>query len=166
MKSKETKKAGTKFALIRALKLYFLGVLIQGGTWFSDDNYEYGWNLATIRFMGILNRIAFAYFVVAVIELWLPKVQISENRNPHLAIFIQQTWGWIACTLLVAAFLMMTFLTYVPSWQSHYRWTSEDPPQKEYLGDDETITIECNIRGHISTPECSAQGFYDRALFG
>ena len=28
MKSNETKKAGTKFALIRALKLYFLGVLI------------------------------------------------------------------------------------------------------------------------------------------
>ena len=156
MKDNETKKAGTKFATIRALKLYFLGVLLQGGDWFSDDNYEYGWNLATLRFCGILNRIAFAYFIVAMIELWLPKVKISSDGNPHLAIFVQQSWGWLACTLVVIAFMLMTFFTHVPSWQSHYRWTNDDPPKKEYLPDGETFTIDCDVRGHISTPECSA----------
>jgi len=73
MTNDETKKAGTKYAFVRALKLFFLGVLIQGGTWFGDDSYSYGWNLATIRYGGILNRIAYAYFFVALIELWVPK---------------------------------------------------------------------------------------------
>lgn len=116
MKDNETKKAGTKFALIRALKLYFLGVLIQGGNWFGDNNYSYGWNLATIRYCGILNRIAWAYWIVALCELWLPKRSPSEDSNPHISLFVTHIWGWVVSSLFVILYLILTFATYVPTW--------------------------------------------------
>ena len=35
----------------------------------------FGYNLTTMRLCGILNRIAFAYFFLSLIELWVPKMK-------------------------------------------------------------------------------------------
>ena len=53
----ESRWRGTKYVAIRAFKLYALGVLLQGGGWFSDTLYAYGYNLSQLRYCGILNRI-------------------------------------------------------------------------------------------------------------
>lgn len=118
--SEEKAKEGTKYALTRALKLYFLGVLLQGGDWFDPSNYSYGQHLNTIRWCGILNRIAYAYFFIAIIELWIPKRDF--DYSPHANIFINHYPGWLINLLFVLIYTLMTFLTYVPSWESHYKW--------------------------------------------
>eukprot|EP00966_Prymnesium_polylepis_P240874 5570580-Prymnesium_polylepis.1 len=53
------RREGLRHVLTRVLKLFFLGVLLQGGGWI--DSYEYGFNWCTMRWMGILQRIAFGY---------------------------------------------------------------------------------------------------------
>ena len=65
---------GTVASIVRALKLYGLGVLLQGGGFIGSSAmgpYTFGFNLSTLRVCGILNRIAFAYLFAALIELWL-----------------------------------------------------------------------------------------------
>ena len=44
--------AGVKAVLLRSFKLYMLGELLQGGGWIGGGSY--GYNLATLRFCGIL----------------------------------------------------------------------------------------------------------------
>lgn len=86
-------------AAVRCVKLWLLGLALQGGG-FPDTDYTYGWyvetdrfdrnipllnwnglfphhrNLATIRWCGILQRIAWAFAVVACAEIYLqPSVQ-------------------------------------------------------------------------------------------
>jgi hypothetical protein len=94
--------AGSRAVLWRGLKLFLLGVLLQGGGWI--DGYSYGYNLATIRWCGILqrcagavpmipdpipaprphesppmHRIGYAYTVAALLELWVPERQLVES---------------------------------------------------------------------------------------
>ena len=153
---------GTKYVAVRALKLYALGVLLQGGGWFG--NYSYGFNLSTLRWCGILNRIGFGYLVVGLVEIWVPEVGSgSPGKSPHCAIFTVHAWKWLIVSLFVVLQIALTFGTYVPDWQSEWGWNAT-------VGDsvllNETFTIKCNVRGHVKTPECSATGFFDRALFG
>ena len=185
--SYETKIKGTKYALTRAIKLYFLGVLLQGGGFFR--NYNYGYDLSTVRLCGILNRIGFAYFVVAMFELWLPNNSCNQQQgrqnkvsSPHLRLFLNNSWKWFAASVFLMIYLCMVLFTYVPNYKSHFKWEyvkkdighnrTKIKQLQVYLPDDEMITIECNNYGYETiigvangTPECSAIGVYDRAIF-
>ena len=60
---------GRRLLVSRRLVLLVVGqrlVLLQGGGWIMN-----GYNLATMRWCGILNRIGFAYFFAGCIELWV-----------------------------------------------------------------------------------------------
>ena len=56
--------AGLKKLIWRAFKLFLLGVATQGGGFPDPGEGTVGYDLRTIRWCGILQRIAFAYFVV------------------------------------------------------------------------------------------------------
>ena len=174
---------GSRVAFVRALKLFFLGVLVQGGGF--PDSYSYGFNLSTIRWCGILNRIGFAYLMAALIELWVPERDMSvaggtmatwpygasgtyPRRWPHAQVFSTQVWKWLAAASFVALHLMLTFFTPVPSWTSYYGFNASlTPPGPALLSPQHAFTVHCDgVRGHIETPECSAEGYYDRLLFG
>ena len=173
--------AGTRAAAVRALKLYWLGVLLQGGGWIGS--FSYGYNILTLRWCGILNRIAFAYLVVALAEVWLPNTRASaccttgstadgapaplEGGSgvciPHCRLYGRYGYHWLLAVAFLLLHLVVTFATFVPSWQSEYGWnhTLGEPARLA-----EPFTIPCDVRGSVATPECSAAGFYDRALFG
>ena len=160
----ESKVQGTKYALTRAMKLYLLGVLIQGGDFFSEGSWSYGWNLATLRYCGILNRIGYAYGIVSLLELWLPLNTCFENiENPHIKLFIRNGWKWLGAFMFVLIYLLMTYLTFVPTWHSSYRWDKDG--NTIFLNANETFLIDCDVRGSIDSPQCSAAGFYDRLIF-
>ena len=180
--SYEAKLKGTKYAFTRAVKLYFLGVLLQGGGFFR--HYKYGFNLDTVRWCGILNRIGFAYFVVAMFEIWLPSNSCGSNNNssssPHLRLYFNNAWKWLAATVFLMIYLCMVLFTYVPTYKSHFAFkyvqngnnTNDVKRIQVYLPDNEMITIKCNNYGYETiigvangTPECSAIGVYDRAIF-
>lgn len=58
--------------LKRTAKLFIIGILTQGSDFPSIGNH--GINLKTVRIPGILQRIAWAYMVVALIALYVPQV--------------------------------------------------------------------------------------------
>ena len=85
-KYRAARDVGTKTVVVRGLKLFFLGVLLQGGGF--PDQYTYGYNLSTMRFCGILNRIGYAYLVAALIELWIPeRLPAGARRAPSAPMF-------------------------------------------------------------------------------
>jgi heparan-alpha-glucosaminide N-acetyltransferase len=55
-----------KKAAIRSCKLFALGIFLQGAS-FPD------YDLSTLRIPGVLQRIAITYFLVVLIELFVPK---------------------------------------------------------------------------------------------
>ena len=175
---------GTRFVATRAFKLYGLGVLLQGGGWFGDPGFhQYGYNFMTIRWCGILNRIGYAYFVVGLMEIWVSEADSSAThsvgsashvggvdnptccRNPHVTVFANHGKKWFIALCFVLLHLILTFTTYVPTWESKWGHNSTASDARSVLLH-EPITIECNVRGQHDTPECSAAGYYDRLLFG
>ena len=169
--TREARLRGTRFVTERALKLFFLGVLLQGGGWIMN-----GYNLATMRWCGILNRIGFAYFFAGCIELWVP--ERNRERVPeytpaaaHVAVFSDQAYKWAAASLFVVLHLALTFGVFVPSWEARYGYapslsnTTSSAPSK-YLAVSERYTIACDVRGAVATPECSASSYFDRLLLG
>ena len=101
--SAEARRRGTRAAVVRALKLYWLSVLLQGGGWLH--NYKYGYNLRTTRFCGILERIAWGYLIVALLELWVPVSQPRWGSTPladHFALVRAHGRKWAAALGSVA----------------------------------------------------------------
>ena len=157
---------GSKKVAIRSLKLYLLGLVLQGGQWIDDGtndpnqaDYTYGWNLTTLRFCGILNRIAWSFLVTGLAELWLPTVKVSCKNSKicgsaHMIIFVEQAWKWLLGFSFLLLYLLLTFFTYVPDWVSLYGTNSTN------------VTIACNVSGWIETPQCSAASYWDRTILG
>ena len=158
---------GSRKVAVRALKLYVLGLVLQGGQWIDDGtnvpsqaDYTYGWNLATLRFCGILNRIAWAFLVVGLMELWFPVLNRNSCRSSkvcgsaHIQVFVREAWKWLVGFAFLLLYLLLTFFTYVPDWVSLYGENSTN------------ITIHCNVRGNFSTPQCSAASYWDRMILG
>jgi len=97
----------------------------------------------------------------------------TQVSNPHIIVLSAHGWRWlppIACVLL---HLALTYGTYVPSWTSEYGYPGYNQSALEksggvsiFLPEAERFVVECGVRGSVSSPQCSAQGFYDRLLFG
>mmetsp|Transcript_29659 Transcript_29659/g.88748 ORF Transcript_29659/g.88748 Transcript_29659/m.88748 type:complete len:726 (-) Transcript_29659:538-2715(-) len=90
-------------ATTRFVKIFVLGVLTQGGI--SLINF----NLAQIRIMGILQRVAVCYYAVALMEIFLPR---ATQFDPSQAagrllrqawlLLCRYRWHWLAAGILVA----------------------------------------------------------------
>ena len=129
--------------LRRGATLWVVGVAVQGGGLPDPTTYAWGYDLGTVRWCGILQRIAACYVVASALVLCSPRAR----RGGGLATADDGAF-FGALALLVAAYLAMTYLTPVPT----YRVGGSD--------------VACGgIRGALG-PRCSAAGFFDRALFG
>lgn len=162
--SREMRCKGTWQVVVRAFKLFCLGLLLQGGGWIGGGSY--GFNLATMRLCGILQRIAFAFVVVALMELWLPEGRQGEVETLQFPVlwklFGSQVWRWLVVFLCVALQLALTFGLYVPSWSSRYGLNAHGNQGLLQT----PFEIQCNVRGAYLTPECSAAGYIDRLILG
>ncbi|KAJ6692912.1 hypothetical protein OIU79_014612 [Salix purpurea] len=58
-------------AVLRAIKLFLLGVVIQGGYFHGINSLTYGVDMKRIRWLGILQKISVGYLVAALCEIWL-----------------------------------------------------------------------------------------------
>ncbi|KAA8546116.1 hypothetical protein F0562_020433 [Nyssa sinensis] len=144
-------------ALLRALELFFLGVLLQGGYLHGITSLTYGVDIERIRWLGILQRISVGYIVAALCEIWLPcqrwtEVGFFRNilRTGALHFYcLQYTWGChMDCT--------------VPDWQFKVlHSTSSLLPAN---GSD-VYTVACSVRGDLG-PACNAAGMIDRYVIG
>lgn len=75
-------------ALWRSVKLFAVGVFIQGG-WLWGDQNPPGLDLKTFRVMGILQRIAIAFLICAAVKLFVPALPILSPEEREAAVIVE-----------------------------------------------------------------------------
>ncbi|XP_019453430.1 PREDICTED: heparan-alpha-glucosaminide N-acetyltransferase-like isoform X2 [Lupinus angustifolius] len=109
------KQSATKKVILRTIKLFLLGVLVQGGYFHGRGNLSYGVDLNRIRWLGVLQRISIGYLLASISELWLVNNTILVNSPASYVrkYFIQ----WVFSLLLCSVYLSLLYSLYVPNWK-------------------------------------------------
>ncbi|KAI7741276.1 hypothetical protein M8C21_015983 [Ambrosia artemisiifolia] len=152
------RRIATKKVILRTLKLIFWGLLLQGGYSHAPDKLSYGVDMKQIRWCGILQRIALAYFIVGMLEIATQGAQAKELPPARFSIFKLYLWHWLlgACVLIV--YLAAIYGTHVPTWQ----FTVHNTDSPDY---GKILTVACDVRGKLDPP-CNAVGYIDRQVLG
>ncbi|CAO2147073.1 unnamed protein product [Urochloa humidicola] len=145
----------TKKAMIRASKLFFLGLILQGGFFHGIHDLTYGVDVREIRLMGVLQRIAIAYLAVALCEIWL-RGGASDIGAGGDALIRRYRHQLFVGLVLTVTYMTFSYGMYVPDWE--YEVTSPDATFKK-------LTVKCGVRGDTG-PGCNAVGMIDRHVLG
>ncbi|KAI0496229.1 hypothetical protein KFK09_022540 [Dendrobium nobile] len=143
--------------VVRTIKLLFWGILLQGGYSHAPDDLSYGVDMKKIRWCGILQRIALAYLVVALVEVFTYKSRPRELGSNPFAIFRGYRWQWLAGFIAFSIYMCTTFALYVPDWSFVYNAGDTDGEKR--------FTVKCGKRGQLG-PACNAVGYVDREVWG
>ncbi|MED6137762.1 hypothetical protein PIB30_067997 [Stylosanthes scabra] len=149
--------AATSQASLRALKLFVLGILLQGGYFHGINSLTFGVDIQTIRWLGILQRIAIGYIVAALCEIWL--LPPRGKQHNFLTSYFSH---WFVAVILLAIYSGLLYGLYVPDWQfSVSSSTSSLPP----IDGGNSYTVNCSVRGDLG-PACNSAGMIDRYVLG
>ncbi|XXG54120.1 hypothetical protein AAC387_Pa03g2082 [Persea americana] len=147
-----------KKVIVRTLKLLFWGILLQGGYSHAPDKLTYGVDMKNIRWCGILQRIALAYLVVALLEIFA-KNSRSEILSPvRCSIFRAYMWQWFLGACILVVYHAAIYGTHVPDWE--FTVHNSDSPDNGKI-----FTVTCGVRGKLNPP-CNAVGYIDRKVLG
>ncbi|XP_020211857.1 heparan-alpha-glucosaminide N-acetyltransferase isoform X1 [Cajanus cajan] len=152
------KLVAVKKVIVRTLKLLFWGLLLQGGFSHAPDNLTYGVDMKHIRWCGILQRIALAYLVVALVEIFSRSSQSRDQEPTHLSIFKLYYWHWLLGACILVVYLALLYGIHVPDWQ----FTVHNP---DSIYNGTTFIVTCGVRGKLDPP-CNAVGYIDREVLG
>nr|XP_043636764.1 heparan-alpha-glucosaminide N-acetyltransferase isoform X2 [Erigeron canadensis] len=147
-----------KKVILRTLKLIFWGLLLQGGYSHAPDKLSYGVDMKYIRWCGILQRIALAYFIVGMLEIATQGAQAKELPHGRFSIYKLYFWHWLLGACVIIVYLAVLYGTYVPSWQFKVNNTKSADYGK-------ILTVTCDMRGNLDPP-CNAVGYIDRQVLG
>ncbi|KAL8534965.1 hypothetical protein ACS0TY_010838 [Phlomoides rotata] len=153
-KNMSCRAAATKKAIFRALKLLILGIFLQGGYFHGINNLTYGVDMEQIRWMGILQRIAVAYWVAAMCEIWLRN---DEKVDSGISLLKKYKRHWVMVVMLTTIFLLMLYGLYVPDWEYQIPIGASSGTK--------LFTVKCHARGDTG-PACNAAGMIDRKILG
>ncbi|WJX18103.1 heparan-alpha-glucosaminide N-acetyltransferase [Trifolium repens] len=148
-------KVTIKRIILRTLKLLFWDLLLEGGYLHARDDLSFGVDMKFIQWCGVLQRIAFVYCVVALIETFTTKLRPTTLSPGYLSIFTSYKWQWFGGFVAFVIYMVTTLSLYVPDW-SFVDYNSSKP--KRY-------TVICGMRGHLG-PACNAVGYVDRQIWG
>ncbi|GFQ02459.1 hepaRaN-alpha-glucosaminide n-acetyltransferase [Phtheirospermum japonicum] len=162
-KNVPNKLAATKKVVLRFIKLFLLGIILQGGYFHGRDNLTYGVDITRIRVMGVLQRIAIGYLLASVLEIWLVR---NNAVNSAVAFAKRYSFQILACSgagiLLGSLYMVLLHGLYVPSWAFDESGLSMILPTS--LGASRK-TVHCGLRGSLKPP-CNAVGLIDRIVLG
>ncbi|KAJ6928688.1 hypothetical protein NC652_012730 [Populus alba x Populus x berolinensis] len=147
-----------KKMIVRTLKLLLWGIMLQGGFSHGPDKLSYGVDLKKIRWCGILQRIAFAYLVMALMEIFKKKDHTKDLPPGRLSIFRLYGSHWLVGACILVVYLAVIYGMYVPHWQ----FTVNDEESADY---GKVFSVECAVRGKLD-PACNAIGYIDRKILG
>ncbi|KAL5203619.1 hypothetical protein ABZP36_008490 [Zizania latifolia] len=145
----------TKKAILRAVKLFLVGLMLQGGFFHSLHDLTYGVDIRKIRLMGVLQRIAIAYLAVAFCEIWL-RVSRGGDIGSGCTLIRRYRYQMFVGLVLVVAYLVVFYGLYVPDWE--YEVTSPNSTVKQ-------VQVKCGVRGDTG-PGCNAVAMIDRSIIG
>ncbi|KAL8527269.1 hypothetical protein ACS0TY_005226 [Phlomoides rotata] len=151
--------AATEKAILRSIKLFLLGVILQGGYFHGRGDLTYGTDVEKIRLMGVLQRIAIGYILASALEIWL-----VNNTAPNSAIAFMKKYSFQIAAGILAGLLYMVLLygLYIPNWAFDVSTISTILPKS--LGAN-SHTVQCGLRGSLEPP-CNAVGLIDRIILG
>nr|XP_043621172.1 heparan-alpha-glucosaminide N-acetyltransferase isoform X2 [Erigeron canadensis] len=155
-----SKPAATKKVVLRTIKLFLLGLILQGGYFHGRDNLTFGVDIHQIRWMGVLQRISIGYLLASITEIWC----INKNEvNSAIAFGKKYYIQWVAVLVVGIIYMSLLYGLYVPDW-------GFEVPNENFsvlvpnLGK-ETQIVYCGVRGSLEPP-CNAVGLIDRLLLG
>ncbi|XVF14694.1 hypothetical protein REPUB_Repub09cG0083300 [Reevesia pubescens] len=145
----------TRRAILRALKLLMLGLFLQGGFFHGINNLTYGVDIQQMRLMGILQRIAIAYVVAAMCEIWLKG---DDHVTSELTLLRKYQFQWVAALVFTILYISLLYGLYVPNWEYQIPdATSSSAPK--------IFAVKCGVRGDTG-PACNVVGMIDRKILG
>ncbi|CAL9111232.1 unnamed protein product [Musa textilis] len=144
--------------MVRTLKLLFWGIILQGGYSHAPDKLSYGVDMKQIRWCGILQRIALAYMVVAVLEILTKDTKFENQSTTSCSLFKLYYWQWLFAACVLAIYFAVIYGTYVPDWE----FTVHDSDSQDY---GKGFKVICGTRGSLGPP-CNAVGYVDRQVLG
>ncbi|XP_026423637.1 heparan-alpha-glucosaminide N-acetyltransferase-like [Papaver somniferum] len=145
----------TKKAVLRALKLFVFGIVLQGGYLHGVNDLSFGVDILQIRLMGTLQRIAKAYLLTAVCEIWLKGEGVVKSGRSVLK---KYKFQWIFVLVLTVTYTALLYGLHVADWE--YQIPSENSSFSPNI-----TSVKCGARGDTG-PACNAVGMIDRKLFG
>ncbi|KAF3454531.1 hypothetical protein FNV43_RR04979 [Rhamnella rubrinervis] len=144
--------------ILRTLKLLFWGLLLQGGFSHAPDKLTYGVDMKVIRWCGILQRIALAFLVVALMEIVSRGSQTKALTPGQFSIFKLYAWHWMVGAGVLVVYLAVIYGMYVPDWHFTVH-------RKDSIDYGKSFSVSCNVRGKLDPP-CNAVGYIDRKVLG
>ncbi|KAJ6716969.1 HEPARAN-ALPHA-GLUCOSAMINIDE N-ACETYLTRANSFERASE-LIKE ISOFORM X1 [Salix koriyanagi] len=173
-------------AVLRAVKLFLLGVVIQGDYFHGINSLTYGVDMKRIRWLGIFagsdsltscsfhsvyyargfltcggchssQKISVGYVAAALCEIWL-----SCRARREVSFLKRYCWHWCVAFSLSAIYLGLLYGLYVPDWQFEMssETSSVSPKNHSYV-----YTVKCSLRGDLG-PACNSAGMIDRYVLG
>ncbi|KAG9443774.1 hypothetical protein H6P81_015114 [Aristolochia fimbriata] len=158
LKRVPSRSLAVKKVLLRTVKLLFWGILLQGGYSHAPDKLTYGVDMKFIRWCGILQRIALAYLLVALLEIFTKEAQNVDVSHARLSIFRMYCWHWVVGACILVVYLATLYGTYVPDWEFTVH-------NRDYPAFGKVFRVTCGVRGKLDPP-CNAVGFVDRKVLG
>ncbi|MBA0781327.1 hypothetical protein Gotri_002260, partial [Gossypium trilobum] len=156
----------TRKAILRALKLLILGIFLQGGFFHGLNNLTYGMDIQQMRLMGILQRIAIAYLVAALCEIWLKG---DDHVTSQLALLRKYQFQLLAASVLTVIYIFLLYGLYVPTWQYQIPDATSSSAPKTFSVSSFLVKlsfkVKCGVRGDTG-PACNVVGMIDRKILG
>ncbi|KAL3517392.1 hypothetical protein ACH5RR_019981 [Cinchona calisaya] len=155
-----SKPAATKRVVMRTIRLFLIGLILQGGYFHGRDDLTYGVDLDKIRWMGVLQRISIGYFLASIIEIWL----VNDVVVDSVMTFVRRYYLQLVIAIsLGSVYMLLLYFLYVPSWTFQFPTLKVDSLMSGYRSG--TQTVQCGVRGSLEPP-CNAVGLIDRYILG
>ncbi|CAL9753418.1 unnamed protein product [Musa acuminata subsp. burmannicoides] len=150
------KAAATKKAVLRATKLFIVGLIVQGGYFHHLHSLTYGVDILRVRWMGVLQRIAIAYLLAALCEIWLRNDDDDDDVNSGYCLVRRCQFQLLVALILTTIYLVLLYGLHVPDWEYQIAVAGSKPM---------TFSVKCGVRGDTG-PACNAVGMIDRQVLG
>ncbi|XP_058200065.1 uncharacterized protein LOC131315032 isoform X3 [Rhododendron vialii] len=154
------KQSATKKVILRTIKLFLLGVVLQGGYFHGRNDLSYGVDVRKLRWLGVLQRISIGYLFASVLEIWLVNNVAVDSALTFVKRYCIQ---WTAAFLLVSVYMSLFYGLFVPDW--NYEVPSVNMSSSTSRYGSGTQIVHCGMRGSLD-PACNAVGLVDRFILG
>ncbi|XP_030947520.1 heparan-alpha-glucosaminide N-acetyltransferase-like isoform X1 [Quercus lobata] len=150
------KSIATKKVVLRTIKLFILGLVLQGGYFHGRNDLTYGVDVDKIRWLGVLQRISIGYLLASMAEIWLVNNDIVDSATAFVKKYYIQ---WMFAILLCSVYMCLLYGLYVPNWEY------EDLSMNLTGYASSTQIVHCEVRGSLEPP-CNVVGLIDRVILG
>ncbi|KAG2697579.1 hypothetical protein I3843_07G112500 [Carya illinoinensis] len=155
-KNISSKTTAMKKVMLRTIKLFLLGLFLQGGYFHGRNHLTFGVDVDKIRWLGVLQRISIGYLLASMSEIWL----VNRITVESPAAFVRKYYiQWIFAVLLCSIYMCLLYGLYVPDWE----FEASSMNYSAYASGSQIV--HCEVRGSLE-PSCNAVGLIDRILIG